>query len=432
MTARSQRGQALVWGMLLTAVASLVLVRYFATGQMVAAKARQLHGLDAAAYSGALVQARALNMLAFLNRSQVAHQVAMAHLVTLGSWALLGATESRQRGIGNPPAYLIGMLFGPTHGAAYAAASQASGLGVLAQTPGQLALAYAAHDQLVHQVLGVVQHEVVQTLQQARQAAMLQVLNQHYDNAQDLSLDVLHDNWPGHIQLYSGRSQLAPFVRQVAEQFPFVSPRNHTARNSWPVHARCPTKRHELRRRGQTQLDDSGVWQSIDTQSFHALRSNKWIGCYFREYAMGWGWIPTSREQSADGPHIENPPDDFSSQDFWRWVQEATNWNILSGTANPLANSRAVAARSSWQSAGLAPYFDIGGASAGPGLRFDVRLRRTGPEGIVITTHSTAETFFSRPRGRADGYVESANLFHPFWQARLSSSEVATSDAEAP
>lgn len=147
---------------------------------------------------------------------------------------------------------------------------------------------------------------------------------------------------------------------------------------------------------------------------------------------MGWGWIPSSREQSSDQPHVDNPPDDFSAQDFWRWVKEATNWNIFSGTANPLANSRAIAARSPWQSAGLAQYFDVADVSADPSLRFGVRLRRPGPEGIVITTYSAAETFFARPQARADGHAESANLFHPFWQARLASSEAAKPEAGAP
>jgi len=228
-----------------------------------------------------LVQARALNMLAFLNRSQVAHQVAMAHLVTLGSWASLGGTEARQAAIGNPPVYLIGMLFGPAHGAAYAAALRAAGLEAMAQTPGQLASAYANHDQLVHSVLARVQHDIVQTLPDARHAAMLQVLRQHYDGAPS-ALELEHDDWPGAVRLHSGRGQLAPFVREAAGLYSFLDARNHTARNPWSVQARCPTRRHELRRRGQTQLDEAGVWQSIDTQSFHALRSNRWIGCYFR------------------------------------------------------------------------------------------------------------------------------------------------------
>lgn len=137
---------------------------------------------------------------------------------------------------------------------------------------------------------------------------------------------------------------------------------------------------------------------------------------------MGWGWIPTSRSQAIGSPHVENPPDDFSAQDFWRWVQEATDWDIFSGDANPLATSRALAQRPQWRSSGLPDYFDVAGGSAEPKLGFSLRLRRTGPEGVAITTTSAAETFFVRPHDRADGHRELPNLFHPFWQARLASS----------
>jgi len=146
---------------------------------------------------------------------------------------------------------------------------------------------------------------------------------------------------------------------------------------------------------------------------------------------MGWGWIPTASWQRTDSPHVENPPDDFSAQDFWRWVREATDWDIFTGDANPLANSRAVAGRSQWRSSGLPDYFDVAGAGFDPQLSFTVRLRRDGPEGIPITTRSGAETFFSRPHGRPDGYSERPNLFHPYWQARLRSGGVPAS-SETP
>lgn len=421
MNSQTQSGQALAWGVLLAAVASVVLLRYFATGQMVAIKARQLHGLDAAAYSGALVQARALNMLALINRTQVAHQVAMAHLVTLGSWAFMGGTESRQAASGNPPVYLIGMLFGAAQGSAYGASLRAAGLEQMAQTPGQLAQAYARHDMLVHSVLASVQHKVVSSLPQARYDAMLEVLALHYDG-EPSTLHVLHDDWPGQIRLFSGRQHLAPFIRDVASRYGFLGSRDHVARNPWPVQARCPSRRHELRRRGQTQLDASGTWQSIDTQSFHALRSNKYIGCYYREYAMGWGWIPTSRSQSIGGPHVDNPPDDFSAQDFWRWVQEATNWDIFSGSANPLATSRALVERPQWNASGLPDFYDVSNVDASGRLGFSVRLTRPGPEGVTVTTDSAAESYFARPQERLDGRGEHANLFHSFWQARLTPS----------
>lgn len=422
--ARAQQGQVLVLGMLLAGVAVVVLVRYFAVGQVVAAKARQLHVLDAAAYSGALTQARALNMLAYINRAQVGHQVAMAHVVTLASWASLGGHEARQLAGGNPPAYLIAMMFGPQHGAAYLTARRAAGFELLAGSSGELGQAYAAHDDTVRQVLGTVQDDVVGGLPQARWKAMQAVLGANYPDASagafDLVLD--HDNWPGYVQVYSGQ-KLRPLVQGVAQLYDFLSPRDYTASNPWAVDARCPQLRHQLRRRGSTQLDAAGRWQSIDTQSYHALRSNKWIGCYYREYAMGWGWIPSAASQSMADPHVENPPDDFSAQDFWRWVKDATDWDIVSGSDNPLANSKAAASRQRWQGGGLPAYFDIAGPGSENALRFGVTLRHPGPQGLTVTTGSAAETFFDRPEVRPDGLTESANLFHPYWQARLAAQD---------
>jgi len=425
---RAQGGQALVLGMLLAGLGALAMLRYFQAGQVVAAKANQLHAADAAAYSGALVQARALNMLAYLNRSQVAHQVAMAHLVTLGTWAMLGGTQAQQAATGNPPVYLIAMLFGAGHGAAYAASLGAAGLQQLAQ--GALARAHAAHDRIVHQVLRAAQTDIAHGVPDARMAAMRQVLAQHYGDT-DFTLAVTHDNWAGQLGLHAPSEALLPFVRQVAGRFGFLAPRNHTARNPWPVQARCPARRHELRRRGATQLDGAGVWQSIDTQSFHALRSNRWLGCYYREYAMGYGWIPTARSQQAQGPYVEDPPDDFSAQDFWRWVREATNWDIIGGDANPLANSRAVAARLRWPSGGIPSHMDIAAGATLP-MRFGVELRRAGPQGLRVAARAAAETFFQRPEPRADGLAEQANLFHPYWQARLAKDAAAAVPAGQP
>lgn len=417
----SQQGQALVLGMLLAGVAIVVFIRYFATGQVVAAKARQLHALDASAYSGALIQARALNMLAYINRAQVGHQVALAHLVTLASWATLGGAEARQLASGNPPAYLIGMMFGTQHGAAYLAARRAAGFEQLATGQGELGQAYAAHDTTVRKVLNTVQEEVVTGLPQARWAAMQAVLARNYPGAtpvDSFNLTLDHDSWPGYVQAYSGQ-QLRPFIQGVAQLYGFLSPRNHTVSNSWSVDARCPQLRHQLRRRGSTELDASGLWQSIDTQSYHSLRSNKWVGCYYREYAMGWGWIPSASSQAMSGPHVENPPDDFSEQDFWRWVKEATDWDIATGSDNPLANSKAAASRQRWQGGGLPSYFDVAGHRRDAALRFSVTLQHPGPQDLSISTQSAAETFFDRPQPRADGRSENSNLFHPYWQARL-------------
>ncbi len=427
---RRQQGQALVLGLLLAAVGALALTRYFSVGQAVAEKSRLTHTADAAAYSGALTQARALNMLALLNRTQTAHQIAMAHLLTLGSWAMLGGSQSLKAGMGNPPVYLIAMLFGPAYGQAYAASLPALGLDMLAREgTGQLAQAFSRHESLVHDMLAGVQQDIVAGLPEARMAAISEVVALQYGDTQT-NVAILNDAWPGYLKAY-GPKHWMPSVKEVAGLHPFLAPRNHTERNAWLVQARCPTRRHELRRRGQTELNEAGEWESIDTQSYHALRSNRWIGCYFREYEMGWGWIPAERGGGAAVSYTEQAPDDFSQEDFWRWVLSSTNWNLLSDDGNPLANSRAYAERARWPSRGLPTLWDVP-ALAESSVGFALRLSRSGAQGLQYTSQAAAEAYFRRPSKRSDGRAEQANLFRPYWQARLSAEPKGTASGVIP
>ena len=77
---RHSAGEALVAGLVLLAGAVAALVAMHRLGRIIEQRVRLTHAVDAAAYSGALLQARHLNAIAYANRSQIAHQVAMAHL----------------------------------------------------------------------------------------------------------------------------------------------------------------------------------------------------------------------------------------------------------------------------------------------------------------------------------------------------------------
>jgi hypothetical protein len=427
---KAEKGQAMVLGLLLCGVAVVALLHYFSLGQVLAERTRQIHALDTAAYSGAVVQSRALNLLALSNRAMVGHHLAMGHLVTLASWAQLGGHQAQQRLRANPPAFLIGMLFGVKHGTAYAASSAARGLQREAMQSGRLGQRFMQHESRVHDTLAVVQSQVVSTLAGTREAAIKAVLNRYYPNAQyDLTVTAPPINlW---LERRAAPS-LHPFMQQIAGGYGFLQERNHTALNAWLVSPRCPTRRHQLRRRGNTVLDSSGRWEAADTQSYHALRSNRWIGCYYREYAMGWGWLASRSTSKLSAPHVNNPPDNFSSQDFWRWVADATNWDIFTGQDNPMANSRAVASRVVWPTRGYASYFDVRpllpGVGEGVGqlfksshsgrFRFSVKLQRVGYDNLRYTVSSAAESYFERPTPRDDARHEKANLFNPYWLAR--------------
>jgi hypothetical protein len=84
---RRNSGQALIAMLALLAgmVAGLALL--FNSGLVVNDKIRLTNAVDAAAYSAAQWQARALNYQAYLNRAIVANEVAIAQLVSLRSWS---------------------------------------------------------------------------------------------------------------------------------------------------------------------------------------------------------------------------------------------------------------------------------------------------------------------------------------------------------
>src|SRR5690606_27055915 len=159
------------------------------------------------------------------------------------------------------------------------------------------------------------------------------------------SIDETLDDWPDFLESRADSGGLRDFVLEMAGKYRFLDDRNHTARNNWLVDPRCAGRRHELRRRGSTQLGSTGLWESIDTESLHALRSNRWIGCYYREYAMGWGWVPPHAGARLDGNHVAQPPDNFSAQAFWRRVRDNAGWNIATGRDKPRAHAEVAVSR---------------------------------------------------------------------------------------
>lgn len=447
-----QHGQSLPFALLALAVAGLAFVALYNVGQVVAARMRLTHATDAAAYSGAVVQARALNMLALIHRTQIAHQVAMAHLTTLGAWAQFGQHQAQRRLGQNPPAALIAAFFGLSHGRAYAGARR----GALSGELGDIDAALARHDQLVHGLLSPLETRINQRLPEVRWQAMRAVLQANYPELprpqrwdgyatpnQTLVMRVDDDHWSGWLSRYAGNqgAHLRPMVTAATQGFGFLAPRDHSAWHFSVSHGPCVWLPAQLRRRGKTWLDPHGRWRAVDTQSFHAVRANRWVGCYWREYPMGWGLVTGRTGQAGeDLDYIENAPQRFSHQAFWRWVKEATTWSLL-GIANPLATSYGVFSGHRFSGRGLAPYWDIAAGNEGkpPGFTLEVRLPATriattdeasqvkAPRGIFqwhglakqggLQVRSAARSVFVSPLDRqATG---KGDLFQPYWQARL-------------
>lgn len=81
-----QRGQALVLAVVALLVLCIGVIVVFNTGQAVSKKVELVNAADAAAYSAAVQQARAYNLIAYMNRAEVANEVAVAQMTSWYSW----------------------------------------------------------------------------------------------------------------------------------------------------------------------------------------------------------------------------------------------------------------------------------------------------------------------------------------------------------
>ena len=480
---------------LMAALAIIAWAGSHTLGHLAHDKTSLVRATDAAAYSAAVVQARALNLHAYLNRAQLAHQVAMAHLVTIASAERFRAMQALQSSTFNPPATVIGMLFGARHAAAYLAARAGGGADVVAL--GQLEQAFRRHDALLHDVVSVARDQQIRELIPMRKHAIGQVLVRNVgasgsalraDSLESLGVAyaISVDDLPGRVLRLGGESPAwQRLLFAVTRQHGYLNDRNVTRRNLWAISAHCPHKRHELRRRGETSLDRQGHWRSSDTLSFHALRSNRIIGCYQREYPMGWailraegvalasahrvvaGTMPGEPRDAVEGKSAsaglpgkddvagtDGAPQRFSDQAFWRWVgqQASPDWDIFNGTDNRLATRWGQGAGIRWATRGRPGYADLASDSRSP-LRIVLNVRQSAAgrnpvregdrrgssareSGIVAARNESLEalaaahTYFARPHPRPDARTEKPSLFHPYWHARLIAVPAGVSSAQ--
>ncbi|MEI8399841.1 MAG: hypothetical protein WCG12_03455 [Alcaligenaceae bacterium] len=449
----SELGQVLPLGLILSAVVLAAWVLSLNLGRLVHSKASLLRATDAAVYSVAVAQARALNLHAYLNRAQLAQQVAMAHLITMASAQRYRATLAQQASRFNPPVPLIGMLFGPQYAASYLAA-KAGGLGDQVALA-QLSDAFNRHDEVIHRVIDQVRGEQIRKLSSYRRQVLDEVLIKNVGASgssmkgvtmAELGLEATFtvDELPGFISRFSSADKRwHSLLTRVSKQYGFLNNRHHTTRNVWAVNLRCPHKRHELRRKGLTRLGQDGAWSVQDNQSFHALRHNRMIGCYQREYPMGWALVNSTAGSRTTQPiQTDTEPQNFSKESFWRWVSQQADggWNIFSGGDNHLARRWASSSEIRWSTQGM-PSFAALTPKHKESIRLAIAVKQQSPlihDGSAVETtrfggrfavssqdrvqtlhaESAAQTYFLSPQTSGNA-TAAPNLFQPFWHARL-------------
>lgn len=397
-------------------------------GQRIHDKSSLHRAADAAAYSAAIEQARALNMHAYLNRAQLAHQIAMAHLIGAATASRFRSTLSHQAQRRNPPASLMGAFFGLPYSVAYLSSITPGGTAQFSQQ--SLKDAFLSHDRVVHHVLDVVRKKQIEALEQQQQHTISKVLVKnigHHGSAMrgdtlsslGLTVDLSTNESNGFVTYRSAND--APwrnFLTTLVGKYTFLDRREKITQNPWFIHPRCPLKRHELRRQGQLILSADGQWQAQETQSFHALRHNRMIGCYHREYPMGWANI-ASQNGTHTSPLGSATPSNFSQRPFWKWVRSegGSGFNILSGRNNPLAQSWASRDSVLWQSKGLGHYAQITEGRERSAVRLGLTLKQRVSPDTTLTSVAFAQAYFAPPAGAM--VSQRPSLFEPYWKATL-------------
>lgn len=443
-----QEGAALVLAIAICSVAVLAWQQRASLSQLFMAQQVLEQSTLAASLAASQHHARLLNAHAFLNRTVMAHQVAMAHLMTVASAEKMRVEMSRQVMRGNPPLYLIAMMFGPKHAAAYAA-SKVSAAGQTMEGLRQLHLAFQAHDRSISEDLDRARGSLLKNIHAQTHEIVKAVLDKNMAHQPHHSVNVIYE-----VDL--PLKELQPtlidphgaiwrdWFKETIAQHPYLKKRNDTARNWWMVSKGCPHMRHQLRRRGESMFKFN-YWQVTDSLSFHAVRGFRVKFCYWREYPMGFANIKNlMRGKKAVGPidavfgRPNSGPEDFRKITFFNWVTSQYSWTAwMHGFRNVLADGRGYSSQLVWHPrARVRPYIlsrpdrlvtrlrvrQAIGTLDDPILRLGLRLkgllRIGGNWGQYLHAQSAAQAYFDAYQPSAADAQVSANLFQPFWMAK--------------
>ena len=427
-------GQAFIVVLLFLAIGSLLFVSSYSIGQVLLAQLHLSQSTDAAAYAAAVVQARSLNAHAYLNRSQLAHQLAMAHWVTLGSSVKFTAAQAGRSIQRNPPPWLIGTMFGTQFASSYLSSKiMTSPEGILHVVQQQ----HKNHDLHIHQYIASSRQTLIDIVDETRREVIEDVLlrnlspkraisNQATLSSIDVAYEIVSDEFRDRVRISSTRDRVwSDVLRTVSNMYGYLNNRNTTKVNWWWPNLKCPFFRPKLRRLGNTYLDENGLWQAQDTLSYHAIKFNRLIGCYEREYPMGWGLVQEV-QSNMKGSTTVTAPWDFSKIPFWRWFKSVVQLDGISwfSSKNSLADAWAEQSSRRLNAVGFAQFARLDFTDRrSMSFRLIVKQRGFSVLGIPfeLSAQSKGEAYFEPPNlSKFGGHDASPHLYHAFWHPKLS------------
>ena len=427
---KKQHGQALIYGIFVLIGGLAALFFLFNTGQLAREKTKLVNTADAVAYSGGLMNARALNYQAYANRVMVANTVAIAQLVSLSSWIEYADSYAAA---GQGTAY-VDQNTGKYFFSVFASNLAAQTVGTALQSSlnaGPLELIARTLDTLNWNILGPAQVAVFAGTDASRMAVMNEVANLNYTNDGAITVEqnpATLAQFASFTKMYKGdeRTRFAEVASRSAEKDKFVSDRNWQLTG---LYSSCPLdfvvfNRDYIDRRGGTELVGFDEWRASDslTEFMRRTRFRRFFGVR----------IPVGCEYFA----------------------------IPNGYGDQSATVGGGASSSSWDYKGLPPFADLSQSTLDspdePKMLTGIRLTRSASQtqtsearssikssarlnnyeaqmagGDQMAAVSTSEVFFQRDEATKDNPYgaglgkpkEIGSLFNPYWQVKLVQSD---------
>ncbi|NND92942.1 MAG: hypothetical protein HKN42_18945 [Granulosicoccus sp.] len=447
-----QQGQVLPLGIALLAVGMLGALVLFNTGQVATDKMKLANTADAAAYSGTLWQARALNFQSYTNRAMVANQVSIAQAVSLQSWVTYGAVASENIATVLKPVPIINAV----------ADGLQRGLDVVEEIMSPVAKALVTLVDIVNRGLSLSQQAMFVSTFVATPDVIRSVVAEtdaRFSVNTGFSGLGLADNlnqWRQFTQAHAADDPDAMDERMSMindSRDAFTRQRNWKFFNFWFYST--PLLRHQLRREGETRLirvdTPAGMqweWKAKDTLSLHN-RLWHWRGT--KRYEVPIGWAEAFANSENDNHTIE--PDACTTAAQMRspgcsrflGINRRSEYLADIGQPSVLGKQTRIAMR---HYTGVQAYRSLSQASIAedrPHLTLKVEVSLPvekisnshalgshrqfaaplSAPGERISSISVAEVFYKRPDAQLAGHpgrtLELANGYNPYWDSRLSS-----------
>jgi apolipoprotein N-acyltransferase len=436
---RRQSGQVMLPAIVLLLITGGLTYLMVNSSQAVNEKMRVTNAADAAAYSAGVVEARALNYDAYMNRAIIANQMAIAQAVSVASWLQYIANVA-DYGYAEAAENAAIMLAPPIAADDFAKVTQFSsrvaGLLALSYYTGTSITEYAELiinyglmpaiyvSDIVSQALSLSQEAMHLSLTAGiRQGQIADDVVTAIDPQLEAEVVLVSHGFDAFTKSYTGdeRGRLAEVAMRSRDLF--TRERNWTAES---IDVPVIRKDGALKKRAGTDLVGYDEWRGIDTLELHGRNWGcgslgvKW--CDDIEQPVGWGgMIASSNGDEGPGYHgnaygenettAERAEDDPYTVDYTglpatRDLDDLEEDAELDTGITIMVEKAHADTRTSGN-----------GALARPSGRLDVFGER--PAGQKLIALSRASVYFDRIAARADGKTEIASAYNPYWRVRL-------------